>query len=160
MIGSLNPLTQEQIRLAARHAGVRVHWLHPWHLRRSAPTQPMRLVRGSRWTVLALHAPSFRSHLLVGQHAALAAGERVAQGIARYAAALITRLKPAGLLLSGGLTAATVLKVLGIRSLALKYELSPGVVASEAYGPLGQIWVITKPGGFGSPDILLKLAMD
>lgn len=68
----------------------------------------------------------------------------------------IVRLAPPGgatLVLSGGATAQAVLRALGIGILALAGEALPGLPIARA----GGFTIITKSGGFGTPDALLRL---
>lgn len=66
VMGSVNPLTQEQVRLVSGQPGVKVRWLRPRQLS-GRPAQ--RPPRGARWIVLALSAhgktelPSAAAHL-------------------------------------------------------------------------------------------------
>ena len=109
--------------------------------------------------MLALDPVSFRARFRRRRASLrLAAGDRVARDLARYASSFFARWKPSGLLLSGGLTAAAVCEELGIGELELKREVFPGVVVSEAEGPHGRVSVVTKPGGFGGADALVRLA--
>ena len=65
------------------------------------------------------------------------------------------REHPDALLLTGGDTALLVLRTLGAQSILLRGELEPGIPWGVVQGGLadGRI-VITKSGGFGSPDSL------
>jgi uncharacterized protein YgbK (DUF1537 family) len=68
----------------------------------------------------------------------------------------LVRLRPpagATLVLSGGATAQVVLRTLGIGILELAGEALPGVPIARA----GGFTIITKSGGFGEPDALLRL---
>jgi len=150
VIGSLNPLTAEQVRRASRLAGVLVHRLGPSDLERGRVGLPGP---GVRWFILVLDPARFRRVLSSrsGQ------GERVARGLARVAARAVRGWRPARLLMSGGLTAAAVCEAAGIPALRLIREVAPGLVASKANGPAGAFLVLTKPGGFGSKDALSRI---
>jgi uncharacterized protein YgbK (DUF1537 family) len=153
VIGSFNPLTGDQVRRAAREKGVYVRMLDPGGL--GGPPAPVPADK-VRWAFLALDPGLFR--IPAGRRLRSASGERLARALARYAAKVIWRWKPSGLFLSGGLTAAAVFDELGIGEFTLRGEVLPGLVASEAQVPgLGAIRVLTKPGGFGSPDLIRRL---
>lgn len=73
----------------------------------------------------------------------------------RLGAAMLRLRPPAGatLVLSGGATAQVVLRALGIGILDLRGEALPGMPIARANG----FTIITKSGGFGQPDALLRL---
>ncbi|PTW63202.1 uncharacterized protein YgbK (DUF1537 family) [Breoghania corrubedonensis] len=71
--------------------------------------------------------------------------------------ALVEELKPATLFACGGESAAAILRRLGVGLLELKGEALPGIPVSRALdGPVGLV-VVTKSGGFGEPDALVRL---
>ena len=76
---------------------------------------------------------------------------RLAAGVARHVAGLKT------LVLSGGETAAAVLDAVGIRLLRVKGEVLPGLPLCNAADLPGFPDLVTKSGGFGPPDTLLRL---
>jgi uncharacterized protein YgbK (DUF1537 family) len=62
-------------------------------------------------------------------------------------------------LLTGGDTAALVLRAAGVRSLRLTGELAPGLPRGVAHGGvLDGVSVILKSGGFGREDVLCRIA--
>lgn len=73
----------------------------------------------------------------------------------RLGDAMVRLRPPAGatLVLSGGATAQVVLRALGIGILELHGEALPGLPIARA----GGFTIITKSGGFGEPDALLRL---
>lgn len=82
--------------------------------------------------------------------AAGAAGEaarRFAEGASPWLRAART------MLLTGGATAEACLDALGIEVLSIRGEVLPGLPVSDA----GEWAVVTKSGGFGTPDTLLRL---
>jgi len=63
------------------------------------------------------------------------------------------------LVLSGGTTAALVLRALDIHAIELHLEVAPGIPCGLAQGgPFHGAPVVTKSGGFGGPDALMKIA--
>jgi uncharacterized protein YgbK (DUF1537 family) len=57
-------------------------------------------------------------------------------------------------LLTGGATAEAALDALGVAVLAVAGEAAPGMAACRA----DELVVVTKSGGFGTPDALMHLA--
>lgn len=76
---------------------------------------------------------------------------RLADGVLRHAGAVKT------LVLTGGETAAALLDAAGIGLLTVEGEILPGLPVCHAIGAAGFPALITKSGGFGAPDTLLRL---
>jgi uncharacterized protein YgbK (DUF1537 family) len=76
---------------------------------------------------------------------------RLATGLIRHTSGIST------LVLSGGETAAAVLDAIGAGLLRVEGEVLPGLPLSRAIGLPDFPAVITKSGGFGQPDTLLRL---
>lgn len=73
----------------------------------------------------------------------------------RFARGLVPCLRPVhGALLTGGATAEAVLDALGVFRLSLIGEALPGMPATRS----GRWVFVTKSGGFGEPDALVRLA--
>jgi uncharacterized protein YgbK (DUF1537 family) len=96
--------------------------------------------------------------------AALAAGRHVALRIP-YGLVSIERTRQllgglrGGLLLTGGDTASLVCRALGAAGIRLDHELAPGIPRGAiAGGPFHGAPVVTKSGGFGAPDALIRIA--
>jgi uncharacterized protein YgbK (DUF1537 family) len=85
-----------------------------------------------------------------------AVAERFATGVE----VVVGEMRPTVLVLSGGDTASAVLRRLGIETLQPARELLPGVPISEVHPPCRELpaCVVTKSGGFGSVETLLKIA--
>jgi uncharacterized protein YgbK (DUF1537 family) len=80
-----------------------------------------------------------------------AVSARLAAGVARHISGLTS------LVLTGGETAAAVLGTLGIQLLQVEGEVLPGLPLCRAAGLPHFPDLITKSGGFGPPDTLLRL---
>ena len=78
---------------------------------------------------------------------------RIAEALAEVAARLAEDGLVGGLVLTGGDTAVGVARGLGATGLRLDDELEPGVPVGRLLGPR-PYRVVTKAGGFGSPDVL------
>jgi uncharacterized protein YgbK (DUF1537 family) len=76
---------------------------------------------------------------------------RLAEGVLRHAPAVKT------LVLTGGETAAALLGAAGIGLLKVEGEILPGLPVCRAIDAAGLPVLITKSGGFGPPDTLLRL---
>jgi D-threonate/D-erythronate kinase len=69
----------------------------------------------------------------------------------------VDRERPGGLLLTGGETAIAVLRALGATGVRLAGQLEPGLALGVlAGGPFDGLAVMTKAGGFGDPDVLVR----
>ncbi len=81
-------------------------------------------------------------------------GAVFADGIARLA----ETVTPGAILASGGETADAILNRLGIGVLEVEAELAPGVPVCVAEAGWGKLRMATKSGGFGAPDLLIRIA--
>jgi uncharacterized protein YgbK (DUF1537 family) len=81
---------------------------------------------------------------------------------ARFAAGIAARLRArtfGALIVTGGETADALLAALGCGTLTLRGALLPGIPVSDMAAPgLAPLRLITKSGGFGAPDALVRLA--
>jgi uncharacterized protein YgbK (DUF1537 family) len=142
--GSAHPATRMQVeRLAAR--GLRV--VTPADAVRPRDPDPADLV---------LVASPDRG-------AARRASEAVAAELATAALRVIEGWRHGGgapptLVLTGGATALAVCRALGAAGIRLTGELSPGLAWGTLLdGPAAHLVVVTKAGGFGDPDTLVRL---
>ncbi len=72
---------------------------------------------------------------------------------------LLNRPKPAALFITGGDTATMVLSALGATAITLRGEIVRGVPWGVIEGGImNQVPVVTKSGGFGTPDTLVRVA--
>jgi uncharacterized protein YgbK (DUF1537 family) len=78
---------------------------------------------------------------------------RIAEALAEVTARLAEGGLVGGLVLTGGDTAVGVARALGATGLRVDDELEPGVPIGRLLGPRAYR-VVTKAGGFGSPDVL------
>ena len=83
------------------------------------------------------------------------APRRIAAALARIARELDGQGLVGGLVLSGGDTAVGVSRALGAGGLLVEDELEPGVPLGRLIGPR-PLPVVTKAGGFGSPEALVR----
>jgi uncharacterized protein YgbK (DUF1537 family) len=95
--------------------------------------------------VAAAHGPPRRAEL----------ADHIPRALAAVAERLAAAAEVGGLVLSGGETAVCVGRALGARGLLLDEELEPGVPVGRLLGPR-PFRVVTKAGGFGGPDTLVR----
>ena len=85
--------------------------------------------------------------------------EAVAQILGLIGASVLRQQEVAGIILTGGDTAAAVCRELGVTGIRIIEELAVGIPLGEMQTAEGKILkVITKAGAFGSPDVLLTIA--
>jgi uncharacterized protein YgbK (DUF1537 family) len=80
---------------------------------------------------------------------------RIAVALAETAARATEQTAVNGLVLTGGETAVHVARRLGATGMLVEDELEPGVVLGRLLGPR-RLRIVTKAGGFGSPDALRR----
>ena len=84
--------------------------------------------------------------------------DRVAGTFAGHLAAELDRLRPATLLTTGGDTTLAVLRALGVTTLQVQGETVGGLPWFEVpKADGGSMAAVSKSGGFGSADILLRV---
>jgi uncharacterized protein YgbK (DUF1537 family) len=84
--------------------------------------------------------------------------QEVAARLGEAARARIERSRPGALLLTGGETAIAVLRVLDATGLRLAGELEPGLALGTLVGgPFHDLVAMTKAGGFGDADALVRV---
>lgn len=67
--------------------------------------------------------------------------------------------RPAALFVSGGDTASLVCAAIGAQSFELRRELAPGIPLGILHGGVCEgLPILTKSGGFGAPDDLIRIA--
>ncbi|MFZ3047238.1 MAG: four-carbon acid sugar kinase family protein [Desulfatirhabdiaceae bacterium] len=155
--GSASGVLAAQRDMLVRHAGIPVKMLDPallslpeaTHLRRQqAGNLAAAWLEGGLILCIAPYSPT----------APTAAPDRVKQGFAEAAAALIRRASPDGIFLSGGDTAESVCKQISAKGIRLIEEVLPGLTRGELVGGrYDGLPVVTKAGAFGSPQTLVQL---
>jgi uncharacterized protein YgbK (DUF1537 family) len=136
--GSMNPVTLEQV---GRLPEAAIDAADP-----EALDAAVARLRAGRLTVLS------SAGWPVG-----ASAEQVASALGALVAAVVGPARPDALLLTGGDTARAVLGALGGHGVDLDDELLPGMpVGRVAGGEQAGVRVITKAGGFGPPDALVR----
>ncbi len=145
------PLPRDAARvcLVARRWLVINGSLHPRSREQAAQAALPRVAHGAEWPTGAdwalIETPAERAG-----HPAQAAHE-----LAVMAARLVRENSVEGLVIFGGDTARAVLEALAVHVLEAAGELIPGIPVSRALS--GGLVVVTKAGGFGPPDVLLRI---
>jgi uncharacterized protein YgbK (DUF1537 family) len=159
--GSQSPVTREQLAVLA-HSGVVVEEIAPTTLLDDLP-EGIRVAMHvadtlveSRSAALCLGADGFEGGTVGGD---VAVAATLAE-LAHYAMglAIMRDGSPNGYLLTGGATARAALLQHGVTRLELAGEPLPGIPLAVAVDGWWQGQpIITKAGGFGEPDALVKL---
>ena len=169
--GSLHPATAAQVA-AARRAGAAViqpspeFFTHP-HPQGAAETAARLAgaLADGQDAVLAVLSPadlsarSDSSQSINGytQYKSVISPAQIAARLAQTAVITLESATPAGLLLTGGETARAVCRALGCTRLWLGGEVEPGIPWSRmADGRFPGMRVVTKAGGFGSEETLVR----
>lgn len=133
-VGSRDPVTMAQVALLRGHGGPRFIM---------APDGEVMCITDPGPFVIQATAGAGAEGRVVSA--------RLAEGVIRYVAGLRT------LVLTGGETAASVLDAAGIQLLRVTGEVLPGLPLCRAIDLPDFPDLITKSGGFGPPDTLLRL---
>jgi uncharacterized protein YgbK (DUF1537 family) len=141
VVGSLNPVARTQLERLLDGGGAEITWLDG-----AADAMPDSGELGPV-TVVASTAPD---GLLDSPRPR--AARATAQALARAAAHLVERGAD-GLVVTGGDTAIAVIRALGASGFTVLGEVETGVPRGVLRGP-NALHVVTKAGGFGSPDAL------
>ncbi len=84
-------------------------------------------------------------------------GEFVAGQISRVVEKLVSKVNISVLVIFGGDTAAAIMNRLGVSEIIPVKELMQGIVLSRFSVSSKQMCMVTKAGGFGSPDTIVKI---
>ncbi len=90
-----------------------------------------------------------------GEWSMLSAGNRIAEQLGRFAAAVIAQSELSGMVLTGGDIAFSTCRQLGIRSLDIIDQVEEGLPLCRPAGS-APYWIVTKAGAFGNEQSLLK----
>jgi len=87
----------------------------------------------------------------------LEVSETVAQILGFMGATILRQQEVTGIILTGGDTAVSVCRALGVTGIQVLEEVAPAIPLGKMKTAEGKnLWVITKAGAFGSPDALVK----
>ncbi|MFN8523810.1 MAG: four-carbon acid sugar kinase family protein [Chloroflexota bacterium] len=150
--GSWSPITRRQVDRLIQDGALHLT-AHRQHSAARAGQTAAALRRG-RAVVLTL-PPTARPPTVRAEHAA-------SVRLAEAGREILDRVKPRGLILTGGATAQACLGALGITRLRIQSELLPGIPLSTPLGDhVDGAWadlpIISKSGAFGADDTLVRL---
>ncbi|RUM24021.1 four-carbon acid sugar kinase family protein [Rhizobium vallis] len=152
VIGSVNPLSREQCSRLISTGDVRQIIIDAEVASRSAGLAAENAAAQYRKC-----GTSGEVILTTSDRGASADPRSIAIALGKAARAIMEHHPVTGLFLTGGDTAESVLSELEIASVNLLGEVEPGIPVGRTTGP-HPIHIITKAGGFGSSNILLKSA--
>ena len=151
--GSRNPSTAAQVRYAGQH-GIMILQPPPEWMDSTDACPPAALIDA----LCATLADEGRAILSTCNLPESDLGrESVAQRLGEIVAQVARRIPLQGLVLTGGDVAMSVCTALGAHWLALCGEAQPGIALGRlADSPYEGVSIITKAGGFGAEDALMK----
>lgn len=150
VVGSLRDATRRQVERARQARDASLVELDPLHLDTSTERALLfadRQLRAGNDVVLTTVFAEF----VPGRAGA------ISDSLATIAAYLVRSSPISGLVLTGGAVAVAVCRSLGIHLIEIVDELDPGVpVGRVASGSLRGTCMVTKAGGFGKDDVLVR----
>lgn len=157
--GTVNPVTIQQVRQAQESLGVRVLEVLPETLS-SNPVDQRTRVESACQTALQeqrdLVIATVPLSAIVGA-TMMPRDYAVAEALGPVVATALHPGEWAGVVMTGGDTAIGVCAALGVTALEIVGEVEPGVPCGRLLqGPLAGLMVVTKAGGFGSPEAIAK----
>ncbi|MBY3348542.1 four-carbon acid sugar kinase family protein [Rhizobium laguerreae] len=152
VIGSVNPLSREQCSRLMSTGNVRQIVVDA----EQASHSPI-LAAESAVAQYGQSGSTGDVILTTSERGTSAAPRSIAIALGQAVRMLMERNPVTGLFVTGGDTAESVLSVLEIRSLELLGEIEPGTPVGRTTGS-HPMHIITKAGGFGSSNVLLKSA--
>ena len=153
IVGSMSPVSQEQVRYLVEQAGSKPYRFEP-DLLRAFMTIPDALASTDLPRQLRDDIMQGRDVVVTigsNEHPNPAEGPQFAARLALLLQEPLTQAT--GIVLTGGETARAVLHALGIRLLHIHAQSEPGVVISVSGTGTPQ-WIATKAGAFGAPASL------
>jgi uncharacterized protein YgbK (DUF1537 family) len=172
LVGSASETTREQLRFAQANHGLNIIHLDPALLIQNDSGELEKansqlrtvigrdqdialVVRSSREEIAATQQLGATLHLSAAQVA-----QRIVDGLATMACALIHENQISGIVATGGDTANALCNALGAQALEILGEVEAGIPIMRLLGDRS-LPLVTKAGGFGSPaaiqDALLKV---
>lgn len=175
VVGSVNPVSREQMARLGEASGVEfvsldvtalmqddAAWQRSVDEARAAVRQA-----ASAGRIVVLTTPGERADIDAAQKAGVARGmspgqvaARIAEALGSVAVAALDEAPMVGVVVTGGDTAQAMLDLLQADGIDLVSEVLPGIPFGRIHG--GQrpgLQIVTKAGGFGGPDALLRAAM-
>jgi uncharacterized protein YgbK (DUF1537 family) len=152
IVGSGNTASQEQVEQVAR-LGDGLVWNIPTHLQ-AAQADALAEKLAAAW-------PESGARVVWPDQEDVSADQtwqEIIDGLSRFASSLLQRINPAFLVVVGGETATRLCTLMQVESIELRGEVAPGIPWGRLIGGrLDGMAVITKAGGFGGRETLVKI---
>ena len=172
VVGSVNPKNAHQVEKLLEDGGAK-ELLVSWQVLMGGESnrvnallsEAIELLGGGRDVVIrtSRDAKNVELSITEGKKAGLSRAEiadRIAIGLQRFVMDVLGSVKIGGLAVTGGATALKLLSETGCRGIEVFREIEPGVPLGQVVGgDLDGLKIITKAGGFGSPDVF-RLGLD
>lgn len=107
---------------------------------------------------VASRASSLILKAVAGENGRAGDAESVARGLAEGTAAVLQRRPLSAVIATGGDTAIAILQRLSQPALRVIGNLLPGIPFSSIRGAHGDVWFVTKAGGFGARETFVGIA--
>ncbi|TWH47127.1 four-carbon acid sugar kinase family protein [Sporomusa sp. KB1] len=168
--GSVSAVTRAQVTQLL-NAGF--EWLEvevadylPWHPHEKTPCLARainHLAQGKNLVITSGYQPdAIDRAMTVGANLGMSSIEvsnTIAEILGWIGSVVLARQEVAGVILTGGDTAASVCRELGVTGIRVLEEVAPAIPLGKMKTAAGKILrVVTKAGAFGEPDALLKAA--
>lgn len=166
--GSISSVTREQIQqlMNEEHELVEVQIADylPWQENETMPClqKALRLLKNGKNIILSsgYQTDAIERAKVSGERlgmSSLEVSQSVAHILGWMGATILQQQEVAGVVLTGGDTAASVCRALGVKGIRILEEVAPAIPLGKMVTEKGKtLWVITKAGAFGSSDALVK----
>lgn len=170
--GSINPITMNQIEFARENGFkyfsvfqmIKNSLLNPNHDFKDSYdyTQLKDFCKDTSYLIIDSSSPdmnySIKEMMRETENTLDELRQRISQMLGEIIKSLFHESSKSTLLVTGGDTLIGFLKVLGAHEMSPKEEIMPGIVVATFCYEDNQHQIITKSGGFGEKDLLLRLA--
>ncbi|MFH1825104.1 MAG: four-carbon acid sugar kinase family protein [Candidatus Firestonebacteria bacterium] len=159
IIGSLKDITAKQVKYIKDRFNVPVLKISPKMLLENIQLIKKIISKKTKTDVI-VYLSNDRNSLkyisqLIRSSSVQKTGEEISLKLGEIAKYLVDKLEFNKLVLSGGATAAGVCRKLNISFLLLTKRIFTGIPLT--YSAKGKLHIVTKPGGFGNKDVLVKI---
>ncbi len=150
VVGSLHPITREQLTALHASAGLPVVWVNGNLLERDTHTEHDRVIAALlRWLTAD-------QSVCLATSPVRAAATIVTRSLGTIVAHTLQQFPLQRLIITGGEVSRAVCQHLGVTLLQLVGEVVPGVPVSLTINGYPDLYLITKSGGFGQSDTLFR----
>ncbi|WP_196605226.1 four-carbon acid sugar kinase family protein [Pectinatus haikarae] len=165
--GSVSHITQKQIEYAAADENIKIVKLdisailtEQENERDKTITKIKKLIaaKNNILVTAAVNDKDVTRAMWMGTQCGLE-GKEVSERTACFLAEIVSKLelgKLAGMILTGGDTAVHICRAIGADAIEIIKEIDSGVPLGRLCGDFGGMFVVTKAGAFGKPEIFVK----